>query len=425
MKDIIAISLFSGAGGCSLGFKNAGYNIVYANDINDKAVSTYKYNFPNTECSNLDIRDINFSHLLKSLQLSPGEIDIVIGGPPCQGFSSAGSRFWEDPRNELLKNYVHALQVMKPKWFLMENVEGLLTANRGRYLYEVAKAFMGLGYSIRIDKIYSQEYGIPQRRKRVFIVGNLFDLDLSLPEPITELGGSIFRKSDITLGNTISGLPQPTNNSEKPVAFDNPPDSIWEEELRDGCSSVYDHFVPNMNELQLQRIRALQPGQTMKDLPEQLQHSSFRKRARRRVKDGTPSDKRGGAPSGLKRLFWDEPSLTITSAATREFIHPREDRTLTIRECARLQTFPDSFRFLGSNTDKVKQIGNAIPPILACIFALHIRDRFGFPSHSTIQSNLGHLSGFSLTKANAMSPALQRTNQLLHSLGSKPTSNLF
>ena len=165
-----------------------------------------------------------------------------------------------------------------------------------------------------------------------------------------------------------------------------------------------------MDEVQAERIRTLKPGQTMKDLPESLQHPSFKKRAMRRVMDGTPSEKRGGAPSGLKRLAFNEPSLTITSAAVREFVHPTENRCLTIRECARIQTFPDDFQFCGTNGEKIQQIGNAIPPHLAKIFADTIR-MYGF--NNSITTREGELLGFVLTKSEGQSPALQNTQNLL------------
>jgi len=135
--------------------------------------------------------------------------------------------------------------------------------------------------------------------------------------------------------------------------------------------------------------------------------------------DGTPSEKRGGAPSGLKRLIGDEPSLTITSASTREFIHPSEDRSLTIRECAKLQTFPDDFEFCGSAADQIKQIGNAIPPLLARVFAKHIKNQYGFTSPDP--SGSGALLGFTLTKAGAMSPALKKTQSLLEEISAQST----
>lgn len=414
VKSPKGISLFCGAGGCSLGFKQAGYSILYANDKDSAAVETYKNNFPDAICSNEDIDEVDFDNVLKKIGMHPGELDILIGGPPCQGFSTAGSRFWDDPRNHLLKSYVRALKTIQPKWFVMENVEGLLTSNNGKYIYEAAKAFVELGYFIRIEKVYSQEYGIPQRRKRVLVVGNRLGYEYKLPEPTIKVSGQIFRNSDVTLNHAIRGLPAATNRKNAILSplneksFDE-----FDAFLRNGAVEITDHYFPSINGIQLERIAGLKPGQTMKDLPEELQHESFKKRANRRVADGTPTEKRGGAPSGLKRLIANEPCLTITGAATRELIHPTENRPLTIRESARIQTFPDSFIFYGNASQKIQQIGNAIPPMLARILAEHIRDDYGFDG---VTSNTGRLLGFLLTKAGAMSPALKTTEFLLSSL---------
>jgi len=415
-----AISLFCGAGGCSLGFKQSGYDILYASDIEQVAVDTYIENFPETKCICEDINEVDFEDILALLGLSQGELDILIGGPPCQGFSTAGMRFWDDPRNSLLKNYISALQVIRPKWFLMENVEGLLTANQGEYVYEAVKAFVALGYQVRVEKIYSQEYGIPQRRKRVFIVGNRLGIKFKMPEPTIKVKGKIFRNSDITLRHTIGTLPEASIDSSYNHDYLNVEVDKWEEYLRGDSCCVTDHFMPKLNNLQVERIHALKPGQTMKDLPKHLQHDSFKRRSNRRVMDGTPTEKRGGSPSGLKRLVYDEPSLTITGAATREFIHPVKDRPLTIRETARIQTFTDDFVFSGNTAQKIQQIGNAIPPILARIFADHIRDDFGYEVQGEAE---GSLLGFSLTKATAMSPALKRTNELLMTISNNNDVN--
>lgn len=409
-----AISLFCGAGGCSLGFKQAGYSILYANDKDSAAVETYRKNFPEAICSNEDIDSLDFNNVLVEVGLKKGELDILIGGPPCQGFSTAGSRFWDDPRNHLLKSYVTALEEIQPKWFIMENVEGLLTSNKGKYLFEAANAFIDLGYSIRIEKIYSQEYGVPQRRKRVLIVGNKMGMNFKMPEPTIRVSGQIFRNSDVTISHAISSLPSPSTDKDKQLD----PSKVeirdeFDALLRGAALKITDHYYHPVDGIQLERISALAPGQTMKDLPESLQHESFKKRANRRVADGTPTEKRGGAPSGLKRLIADEPCLTITGAATRELIHPLENRPLTIRESARIQTFPDDFIFYGNASQKIQQIGNAIPPILARVFAEHIKDDYGF--NGTVKEE-GKLLGFLLTKAGAMSPALKKTETLLLSL---------
>lgn len=409
-----AISLFCGAGGCSLGFKQAGYSILYANDKDKAAVDTYKKNFPEAICSSEDIDDLDFEHVLSEIGLQSGELDILIGGPPCQGFSTAGTRFWDDPRNHLLKSYVRALTTFNPKWFIMENVEGLLTSNKGQYIYEAAHAFIELGYSIRIEKIYSQEYGVPQRRKRVLIVGNRLGYNYKMPEPTFKVSGQIFRNSDITISHAIRSLPPASNDKNLIVkATKSLPEDDFDAFLRGSATEITDHYYPDVSGIQLERISFLKPGQTMKDLPDKLQHESFKKRANRRVADGMPTEKRGGAPSGLKRLIINEPSLTITGAATRELIHPIENRPLTIREAARIQTFPDDFVFCGNASQKIQQIGNAIPPVLARIFAEHIRDNYGFDFAS---NESGKLLGYLLTKAGAMSPALKNTDKLLNSL---------
>ena len=409
VKHPKAISLFAGAGGCSLGFKQAGYEIIYATDFDKSAIETYKLNFPETKAECKDIINIDFYDLLKELKIKQGEVDILIGGPPCQGFSTAGPRFWDDPRNHLLKQYIRALEIIQPKWFLMENVEGLLTSNNGEYVSETVKAFIKLGYSIRLEKVYSHEYAVPQRRKRVIIIGNLIGVDFSFPEPTTYSHGKIFRKSEITIKHALIGLPKPTLEN-KPLKYENDFSDSWANALKSKNKQVTDHFFQKLDETQLERISKLKQGQTMKDLPEYLQHPSFKKRAARRVMDGTPSEKRGGAPSGLKRMKLDEPSLTITGAAVREFIHPTEDRCLTIRECARIQTFPDDFIFIGSNGDKIQQIGNAIPPLLAKTFAQHIK-HLGFDNSLSYPE--GKLVDFVLTKSKGLSPALQRTEKLL------------
>lgn len=412
-----AISLFCGAGGCSLGFNNAGYNIVYASDIDSAAVQTYKTNFPETTVHEKDIQELDCTQLLKDLKLKKGELDILIGGPPCQGFSTAGTRFWDDPRNQLLKEYVRCLTEIRPKWFLMENVEGLLTTKGGEYVYEAAQAFIDLGYNIRIDKIYAHEFGVPQRRKRVLIIGNRLGFDFELPIPLSPATGRIFKNSSVTLSDALINLPKPGSDKEAIINYDFQSNSQLFEFYQTKTNNVSEHFTPYLNGIHLERIKILRQGQTMKDLPEHLQHESFKKRAFRRVMDGTPSKKRGGAPSGLKRLFANQPSLTITSAATREFIHPIEDRTLTIRECARIQTFPDHFEFKGSQSQKVKQIGNAIPPLLAQVFANHIKEEYGF-GVKPLEEN-GKLIGFSLSKANAISPALEQTKGKLTKLKNK------
>jgi len=377
-------------------------------------MESYQRNFNTTPCAVADVRDLGPEMLLDQVGLRAGELDILLGGPPCQGFSSAGMKSGEDPRNSLVRHYVRLLEGIRPKWFVMENVEGLLTNDGGLHLRDAVEAFLDAGYSVNLEKVYAQGYGVPQRRKRVLIVGNRIGHDFVFPDAVTLFSGNIFRKGEVTFSTATSDLPPATTEAGKPLAHIAPPKNELQTYLRGDAKMVTDHFSPTLSAIQLERVRGLAPGQTMKDLPEHLQHESFRRRAFRRVMDGTPVERRGGAPSGLKRFFADEPSLTITSAATREFVHPVEDRLLTLRECARLQTFPDSFVFTGSAASRIQQIGNAIPPMLARTVAEHIAKEYGFDvrystsSHPTLR--------FCLTRSEGMSPALARTESVLTEL---------
>lgn len=382
-----AISLFAGAGGCSLGFKNAGIEILAAFENADAAIATYNMNFGANICQNVDLESCNFSQLRNQFGLQRGELDLIIGGPPCQGFTTAGNRFWDDSRNKLVQNYAQALEVFYPRWFMMENVEGILTTASGTYVVECIKKMISLGYTVSLKKIYMQEYAVPQRRKRVIIVGNREGKKFEFPDPIERASGAIYKYSSFTLRDAIGDLE--THDIPK-----------------------IDHIKKVESGIQLERISALKIGQSMKDLPEHLQHDSFKRRASRRVCDGTPSEKRGGAPSGLKRLSYNEPCLTITSAAPSEFVHPTQNRTLTIRECARVQTFPDSFLFCGTDAQKMLQIGNAIPPV----FAEQMAKQIIMCDGNTPNEEPPSLAKFDVTKASAKSPALQKTCKMLSSL---------
>ena len=409
-----AVSLFAGAGGCSLGFSQAGYDVRFATDIDACSVESYRRNFVGIPCEAADICDLNADSVLQRSGLIPGELDILLGGPPCQGFSSAGVKSSDDPRNSLMSHYVRLLEGIRPKWFIMENVEGILTNAGGSHVCETVAACLEAGYSVNLEKLYAQGYGLPQRRKRVLIIGNRLGHDFVFPEPVTRFSGNIFRKGQVTFSHAVGDLPAATVDSVQLLAFIEQPQNELQTYLRGGAKTVTDHYSPPLSKIQLERVRALQPGQTMRNLPEHLQHQSFHKRAFRRVMDGTPVERRGGAPSGLKRLFADEPSLTITSAATREFVHPIEDRLVTLRECARLQTFPDWFVFAGSAASRIQQIGNAIPPMLARTIGEHIARNFGFQA---CYNGVSHCAlRFSLTRSVGMSPALAETERLLRQL---------
>ncbi len=423
MNSDAVLSLFSGAGGFSYGFAGAGLQPICGVEINRDACITYEENIGGI-CHNVDISVVEpyfFRELLKSK-----EPFAVIGGPPCQGFSTAGSRDAQDPRNRLIFNYLRIVAEVRPRWFVFENVEGLLTSGQGKDVFALVREFLTLGYSVRVHKANLAAYGVPQTRKRVLIIGNRLGVDFSLPDEAYSYDSGKSRKPSTkpfapTLDQALAGIGPAARSRSVTVPYlsensDNPFEQLMRAKNTTGSVTEHFHSTAAKDE---GLYALLESGQTMKDLPEEYQHGSFKRRAFRRVMDGTPSEKRGGAPSGIKRLYGGLQSLTITGSASREFIHPHENRPLTIRECARIQTFPDHYRFFGSAASVAQQIGNAVPPLAATTLARHLQaidGRFGSGIQTPSCKSEPRLLGFLLTESTGMSEALQKTERMLNSL---------
>lgn len=417
------LSLFSGCGGCSLGLRQAGFRVNLAVDIEKNACENYEANLGRNTTWCTDLSKVTPNNLLEKSRLSRENVDLIIGGPPCQGFSSAGAKDWADPRNVLIRNYVEIVTTLKPTWFIMENVEGLLTANDGVFLIEAIIRFLEAGYWVRVKKVYMEKYGLPQRRKRVLIVGNLEHCDFNFPEPthfeqptLFNLGQSPLLQLKIL--DAIGDLPPVSDTGE--VFYNKETQNDYQRSMRRTDNKpILHHQIKRLNGPLQQRISHLQQGETMKNLPEELQHPSFTRRSYRRVMDGTPTEKRGGAPSGLKRLVAYEPSLTITSGSSSEFIHPEENRPLTLRECARLQSFPDWYEFQGTWASIATQLGNAIPPMFMETLTRHIQTLATWHQTDIFR---GRWLGIDATKSNGKSPILnkvlkeleERTNAFSH-----------
>ena len=418
------VSLFSGAGGLSSGFAAAGLRPGLAVELDKDAVATYRGSVSDAVLR-ADI-SLDPEHIVHEVdrRRAGGAIFAVIGGPPCQGFSTAGARDHADPRNLLVFSYLEIVARLKPSWFLFENVEGILTSGDGDAIVGLAEKFFGLGYSFRIEKINFAQWGVPQARKRVLIVGNRHGINFTLPEATHSFDGKKHRGSQgdpaPTLGDAIAGLPSvPASSLLEAVEYTTPAaltdyDSI----MRTRPPGPRAHTVARFDRDEV-RIKLLKQGQSLRDLPEDLWPESFRSRAFRRVADGMPTEKRGGAPAGIRRLHTEHASLTITSASPRELIHPLFDRPLSLRECARLQSFPDGFDFCGNFQAVATQVGNAFPPMAASVLAKWI-----LRTHETTGSDVGGgnkaaaagLVGFRLTEAFGMSPALLNTEARLKAL---------
>lgn len=412
-SDQLTISLFSGAGGCSLGFSAAGLKPQVAADIDRDACATYGANL-GVEC---DILDLSTDAAVSQVTARVGDRSpfLIVGAPPCQGFSTAGPRNSADPRNRLIFNYLKLVDRLRPRWFLFENVEGLLTSSSGADVVKLSVELAALGYAFRLEKVNFAGYGLAQTRKRVIIVGNRVGHFFDLPTATFSYdSGKARSRSELpgapSLLDAIADLPDPGSaDGFVPYDLHREPTS-YAAHLRSEAGGVSHHYASRRSDIAA-IAQHLRPGQTMKDLPPDLQHSSYCRRANRRVSDGMPTEKRGGAPAGFKRLHGDLNALTITSAAPREFIHPTGDRALTLRECARLQAFPDAFHFKGNSASIARQIGNAIPPLGAYVIAQAILREDGRAGADVGRCNGGAsgLIGFHLTDAHAMSPALATT----------------
>jgi len=417
------VSLFSGACGFSYGCSNAGLTSIVGAEIDTDACQTFEMNLGST-CHQIDLAAIEPTVLKK--MAGPANPFIVIGGPPCQGFSTAGPRNATDPRNRLIFNYLSIVEELAPSWFIFENVEGLLTSGNGQDLTCLIRQFVALGYCVRVQKVNFAAYGVPQTRKRVLIIGNRMRVNFTFPAELFSYDSGKAKKvsglpSAPTLDNALDGLGRPSANRLEMARYESSePLGAYDRLMRCGneADGVTQYYLSSTYR-EKKQIEMLLPGQTMKDLPFELQHSSFERRANRRVSDGTPTEKRGGAPSGIKRLHGNLQSLTITGAATREFIHPREHRPLTIRECARIQTFPDEYQWAGNSASATQQIGNAVPPAAATILAQHIQyldGRFGSGMQHSEDVGSPSLLGYLLTESSGMSPALKKTEALLAGL---------
>jgi DNA (cytosine-5)-methyltransferase 1 len=339
-KKINVFSLFSGCGGLDLGFKQAGFNINAAIDNWSDALITHSKNFPNTEIINADLG--NFEKSL--IEKFRGEIDVVIGGPPCQGFSISGKRDINDPRNNLYLGFLEVLETLSPKAFVMENVPNLVSMGSGEIKNKILNDFSLLGYQTVFKILLASDFGVPQNRKRVFFIG-LKNKEYIFPNQQLEVN------QRITCSEAIDDLPdlEILDGSKYP----NEPRSKYQELMRKNSDTLYNHQLTKHDEKTVKTIALVPDGGNYKNLPKELQ--DIRK-----------------VNIAWTRYGSNKPSLTIDTGHRHHF-HYRFNRVPTVRESARLQSFPDDFIFHGSKTSQYKQVGNAVPPLLAFFIAQELK----------------------------------------------------
>lgn len=336
----IGVDIFSGAGGLSLGAINAGIDIVLAIEKDKFAAETYIKNHPNTHVVCDDISNLN---PLDFLSESPF---IILGGPPCQGFSVSNrqTRNIENENNGLFKEFLRFVEILKPNWFLFENVEGITNFNKGKTLKYILNQFRKIGYKTTNSVLYASDYGVPQHRNRFFIVGNRHDINFKFPEPIDK---------KVTVGEAIEDLPILENgaNYDSLPYRSIPKISEYAKLMRIDSLEATQNIVSRNMDYVLERYKHIKQGQNWRAIPEHLMLNYKNK---------------NNCHSGIyKRLIWSEPSVVIANYRKNMLIHPFQDRGLSVREAARIQSFPDNFRFEGSIHYIQQQIGNAVPPLLA------------------------------------------------------------
>lgn len=359
MGQYKVIDLFAGCGGFSVGFEQAGFDIIKAVEFDSQIARTYRHNHSDTVLYVDDIANIDTDEYF-----TRGESDVIIGGPPCQGFSMAGARirnnaFLDDPRNYLFKHYVNVVKIVRPKIFILENVKGILTMQKGEIFNEILKTFSdkkmfnGDKYYLHYKIVHAVEFGIPQKRERVVLIGLLntdFDIDLifeTVKSKINTSNPDFF--TPVSVWDAISDLPSPSESGRVIL-----PDSVttYQKALRSGCNTTTNHVATSHSKKSYNRMCLIREGENWVKLKEPI-HS---------VHSGA-----------YGRLVKELPSATITTRfdtpSGGRFIHPIENRTITPREAARLQSFPDNFEFLGNKSSICKQIGNAVPPKLSYFLA--------------------------------------------------------
>lgn len=374
-----AIDLFCGAGGASLGLVQAGCDLRLATDVDPVFGLTHEANLPG-ELLAADLRAVEAEKVMNAAATEPGELDIMFAGPPCQGFSIIGSRVVWDARNNLYREVLRLAAALRPRCVVIENVPGLLTLARGAYLREILKGLAAVGYEAACAELLAAQYGAPQMRWRLIIIGWRSDLGIpagyGFPTPTSGSGriGDLVsnctisaRQLDgfVTAAEAISDLPA-VAAGEEVLEYVGPPSGAYQAAMREGLSTeLFNHYAARLSTANLTRIGRLGPGQDWRDLPKELLPSGMQRALR---KDHTRR---------YRRMTWDGvPRAVITrfrDPKSGEYTHPEQDRTITIREAARLQGFPDRFVFYGDRSSQYDQVGNAVPVQLARAVAAEVR----------------------------------------------------
>lgn len=338
-----AIDLFCGAGGLSYGFECAGFNILLGIDSDAKALEVFEANHKNAKSICGDITQIDYEDIRNVI--GNKRIDVIIGGPPCQGMSLSGPRKFDDPRNKLYLSYIRLVEEIRPRAFVIENVPGLVSLFGGQIKDSIIEKFTDMGYDVQYKILCASDYGVPQSRKRVVFVGTRENVKFEYPKK---------HDSVVTCEMALSDLPPLIDVLGEEISdYETKPMNTYQALMRSKSKALYNHVAASHSE-KVKKIIALVPdGGNYKSLPEEYRNSR-------------------NFHVAWTRFASKKPAPTIDTGHRHHF-HYKYDRVPTVRECARLQSFPDDFIFAGNKTQQFRQVGNAVPPLMAQAIAGQVK----------------------------------------------------
>jgi DNA (cytosine-5)-methyltransferase 1 len=371
-----AIDLFCGAGGITEGFRQAGFACLYGNDSNQNAIETFRCNHPAAWGDCRPVETVDPKEIRRKLRLKKGDLSTITGGPPCQGFSiNAPERFLDDPRNALFRHYVRFIDEFEPKTLVFENVPGMLSLADGHIFERVQQELKKHGYSLSVGILFAAHYGVPQERWRLIIIGSQGTPLPKLPEPSHfAVGRANFRGGRtltfqllpihkhtllpaVTVEDALSDLPRlQMGEGSELIQYGRSAKSAYAKAMRNGDRETYNHYAGKLSPQNKARLGYIKPGGSWRDIPYHLLPAGM-KRARK-----SDHTKRYGRlrSNGLAGTI-----MTKCDPHWGPVFLPDQDRALTVREAARLQSFPDAYRFLGSRVSQYEQVGNAVPVLMA------------------------------------------------------------
>lgn len=392
MNNKYMIDLFAGAGGLSCGLEQSGFCPVLANELDKQYAQTYQINHPHTKVIVGDICKIDEKEL-HSLVQKYGKIDLIAGGPPCQGFSvNAPVRSLDDPRNHLFKEFLRIVAEIKPQAVLIENVPGIISLGKGTVVKQIYQALQELGYTVKHRILFAGHYGVPQMRYRtIFIAVKDWKSEIHFPEPeyyatsVANFQGSkelcytltpleaLLLKPKTTVWDAISDLPLiHCGESEHYYEYTDKALSEFQSYIRYGSEKITSHYCSKLSKINLERLKYIPQGGNWRDIPYDL------------LPNGMKRAKKSDHTKRYGRLSPDDLCSTIMTKCDPHwgsFFHPTQARTISVREAARIQSFPDRYLFTGSMTQQYEQVGNAVPPLMGKAIGKAILKMIGGTKH--------------------------------------------